>query len=912
MCLSEKNVLQLFSDAFSKHDFDVGLCRDYLFSIKCQPNISLSLPSRRIPMHLKKSVDNMIKNLLANDIIEESDSPYNSPLVIVPKKDGSIRLCVDFRELNRQTIRDSFHIPDASEIFDQLGGNRFYSTIDLAKGYHQVLMDKHSQWLTAFSSGNSHYHFKRLPFGLCSAPACFQNILQKILMPELGKSCCVYIDDIIIFGATKKQHDENFVRVIKLLKDSGMKISPKKFVFSKPSVKFLGHVISEEGISTDPEKVKCIKEWPKPVIMRDLTKFIGFVNYYRKFVPNFVHIIAPLEDVSIKAKTARRNKIEWTVEMEKSFEELKKVLMKTPILHCPKQENKFILDTDASKYGIGAVLSQVDSAGVERVIYFASNKLSTAEQNYCATRRELLAVVRYVDFFYHYLIGKKFIIRTDHKSLKWLLNWKTPTTAQYFSWISKLQLFDFEIEYREGIKHINADALSRLEYCKRCKTTHINNISVSCPPNEAQIIQNHIANKTSPAANDHKQVWKLWKLRERLILKDGKLFLKNDGNLFHVLSRQEAKTILIRLHCLLCHVGASNLHAMFSRQYFAINSKEICQNVTGSCFICLQRKATHPGTIEKSSLACTDVFQKVFMDVAGPLPEYNGFKYILVIMDGFSSHTALVPLRQVSGATISSEIFKKWISVFGAPSILHSDNATYFKSEEVKQVCERFEIQRSFSSPYYPQGNGKVERMIYTVKDMIFCSMRQSSKSWPSLLPEIEMSLNTIVRYSTGISPYEIVFGKSMRIGKAIDFKFLNLSDSQIREITKKLFPVENYKVPTETIKLGQYVMFKILPIEKSIFKPRFMGPFKVIQIKASGKVIVGENIEGKVVTRSIHHVKPMKHFSSYPVYLKKPFYQKVSHTNSAPSKSQNHEPAPPPPRYPTRERHPVSRYGFS
>ena len=250
---------------FSKNSFDIGLCIKHRFSIRCLENVSLNVPSRRIPMHLQSKVTEMISLLLKNDIMELSDSPYNSPLVIVPKKDNTIRLCVDFRELNRQTIKDNFHIPNSQEIFDSVGGNSYFSTIDLSKGYHQIPLEERSKKFTAFSSGSNHYQFKRLPFVLVSALAFFQHILQKVLKDHLRTACFVYIDDIIIFGINKIEHDKNFAAVMNCLRENGLNVSPSKFSFCQKSVKFFGHIISEYGIETDPEKVKCIQNWPKPL-----------------------------------------------------------------------------------------------------------------------------------------------------------------------------------------------------------------------------------------------------------------------------------------------------------------------------------------------------------------------------------------------------------------------------------------------------------------------------------------------------------------------------------------------------------------------------------------------------------------------------------------------------------------------
>ena len=417
----------------------------------------------------------------------------------------------------------------------------------MSKGYHQIPLEERSKQFTAFSSGNNHYQFKRLPFGLVSAPA-FQHILQKVLKDHLRKASFVYIDDTIIFGRNKVEHDKNFAAVMNSLRENGLKVSPSKLAFCQTSVKFLGHIISEKGIET--EKVKYIKNWPKPLVMKELSHFIGFVNYYRKFVPNFSKIIFPLEAASNKAKNMRQIRVKWNVEMEKSFESVKKSLCTTAILHCPDPKKLFILDTDASKCGIGGVLSQMDEDGNEKVIYFASNKLSKVEENYCATRKELLAVIKYVEFFYHYLVGKRFIVRTDHRSLKWLLTWKTPSTPQYFSWIYRLQQYDFEIVYREGKNHGNADALSRMDYCRQCKTDHqmhVNSLAKTkqMASDEVDIVKKCMIDNIAPSKSSPKEVFEMWKIKNRLIVESNRLLLKENGIVRAVLS-QHAEYSLIK------------------------------------------------------------------------------------------------------------------------------------------------------------------------------------------------------------------------------------------------------------------------------------------------------------------------------------------------------------------------------
>jgi len=750
-----------------------------------------------------------------------------------------------------------------------------------------------------------------MPFGLVSAPASFQHILQQVLKEHLGKSCVVYIDDIIIFGRDEYEHDENFANIMNTLRKNGLKASPSKFVFRQQSVKFLGHVITNNGIKADPDKVKCIDEWPLPTMMKELTRFIGFANYYRKFVLNFSTIIAPLEEASNKAKHMRKAKLNWTEKMRTSFKLIKKALCETAVLHCPNKKDTFILDTDASKTGIGAVLSQIDQNGKEKAVYFASNKLSKTEQNYCATRKELLAVVKYVDFFYHYLIGKKFLIRTDHRSLKWLLSWKTPTTAQYFSWISKLQQFDFEIVYREGKNHINADALSRLDFCNKCKTDHAPKLATMTAQNttnesEVNIVKTLIAENSLPLSSAPKRVHQLWKIRNRLLLRNNQLFLKENGHYRTVLSHEKMLNLLKLLHRTTCHTGSNKLYSAVCRNYFCFGLKELCLKVTQSCLICLKRKSCAKSQYIPGNLKCSEIFEKLFIDVAGPLPTSNGYRYILVMVDGFSAFPTIVPLQNIQGADIKKAIFNKWITSFGAPKFIHSDNARYFSSPEVKNLCATFNINQSFSSPFYPQGNGKVERIIGTIKDMMYCATTEKKAKWNEVIFEIETALRSAVQPTTGLSPYEIVFGKSIKTNADYNLTFKSLTNNQMKEVVEKIYNdgSKEEKDRLEDIKVESKVMIRILPKEKSIVKGRYEGPYKVTGIKSKGNVIIVENNKGNEMVRNRKHVKliPSNIANALPTTnIDAKQYVKKETLSDEETRL---------PRYPSRFRRPVIRLG--
>jgi len=359
---------------------------------------------RRIPIHLRERVFKSIEEMKDRGVIEESQSPWISPAVIKEKKDGTLRFCVDYRKLNACTVKDSFPLPRIDDILDQLSGNNWFSILDLKSGYWQIKICARDKEKTAFSIGNGLWQFTVMPFDLCNAPATFERLMEKVLHKLLSKICLVYLDDVIIFGRSFDEMVENLKEVFLRLRAANLKINPKKCVLFSKSVKYLGHVISAEGVATDPEKVVAVRDWPTPHNKKQLRSFLGFSSYYRKFVKGFSTIAKPLY-----ALTENQTKYLWDEKCQNAFDNLKRLLTSTSILSFPKGYGEFVLDTDASNIGVGAVLSQVQE-GEERVIAYFSRVLSKTERNYCVTRRELLAIVNSVKFFHHYLYGRKFLI----------------------------------------------------------------------------------------------------------------------------------------------------------------------------------------------------------------------------------------------------------------------------------------------------------------------------------------------------------------------------------------------------------------------------------------------------------------------------------------------------------------------
>ena len=375
-----------------------------------------------------------------------------------------LRFCVLWitRRLNAATRKDVYPPAENRVLLRCFKRSEMLQyTFDLRAGYHQVMVKEEDSDKTSFLTRGGTYKFKRMPFGLCNAGSTFQRLMDVVMRGLNFSILLVYLDDVIVYSKTVEEHLERLEKMFIRLREANLKVKPSKCYLLQSKVKFLGHVVSDAGVATDPEKVQAVVEWPRPENVHEVRSFLGLCSYYRRFVHGFAEVAGPLH-----AMTRKNCRFSWTAqECEESFEKLKKALTSSPVLAMPNDEGEYILDTDASDTSIGAVLSQRQD-GVEKVVAYASRTLSGPEKNYCVTRKELLAVVQYLKQFRVYLMGKKFKIRTDHAALQWLR--KTPLPiGQQARWVEQLEEFMFEIEHRPGRKHGNADALSR-KPCRQC------------------------------------------------------------------------------------------------------------------------------------------------------------------------------------------------------------------------------------------------------------------------------------------------------------------------------------------------------------------------------------------------------------------------------------------------------------
>ena len=455
-------LLVKYKDTFSKDEWDIGLTDLAEHPIKTGDASPVKQRPRRVPLAHADEERKAIEDLLKKGVIQKSSSPWSSPIVLVKKKSGAIRPCVDYRRVNSLVKPDGFPLPRIQDCLDAVAGSSLFSSFDLTSGYFQIPLKKEDIPKSAFCCKFGQFEMTRMPFGLNNAASTFQRTMELALQGLQWITCLVYIDDIIVYAENFDQHISRVDEVLNRIKSAGLKLKPEKCNMLQTEVVFLGHVVSKDGVRPDPTNIAKVVQWPVPQNAKQVKQFVATGSYYRKFVKNFAKIVRPLTELTKKGK-----EFVWDEACEHAFLHIKKCLISTDIMGYPMNEaGQFFLDVDASGVGIGGVLAQ-EQEGRERVIAYASRAMNKAEKNYCITEKELLAVVYFIQYFRQYLLGRKFIVRTDHQALVWLFKLKEPS-GKIARWIEILAPYDFIIEYRPGTKQGHCDALSRCEAPRDC------------------------------------------------------------------------------------------------------------------------------------------------------------------------------------------------------------------------------------------------------------------------------------------------------------------------------------------------------------------------------------------------------------------------------------------------------------
>ena len=782
LSFSENKKLQLlldqYSDIFATSSLDLGHTKIIQHKIDTGEAIPIKQQPYRVSHHQKASIEKHISDMLDQGIIEVSSSPWSSPVVLVKKKDGGTRFCIDYRKLNAVTRKDSYPLPRIDDALDSLAGSKYFSTLDLQSGYHQVAMHPDSKEKTAFISHAGLYQFNVLSFGLTNAPPQFQRLMSRVLHGLEWKVCLVYIDDVIVFSTTFDEHIARLKLVFDRLRDANLKLKPSKCHFARSTVNYLGFLVSPDGIAPDPSKLEAVQSFPTPKTVKDMRSFLGLCNYYRRFVKDFAKIASPLNHL-----TRKNVPFLWTTDCEAAFVELKARLSSPPILAYPNFELPFHLFTDASQYALGYVLGQVVE-DKEVVIAYGGRELSDAEKRYSTTEREALAVVDGIKCYQPYLTGQSFFVHTDHGSLAWLMKVKDPT-GRLARWALQLKQYNFQVIHRSGSSNGNADALSRRPY-----PTPLNSLSFEhlvpvdtitvpfaaldhpCPPPETlyklqredsnlKDIIHYLESKELPSDD---------KTARSLVLSIDSFFLNEHGILCHLWSpgKRRVQRICVQVvipaslrhevlvachdHCTASPLGITKTYEKIRTRYYWPNMFKDIEHWCASCVDCSMKKISRGHRrAPLLPIPVEGAFDRVAMDILGPFPEtHDGNRYILVFSDYYTRWPEAFALPSTEAPRIAQILIDEILARHGAPRALLSDRGPNFLASIVKAVCNIINTRRQLTTAYHPQTDGLVERFNATLAEGLSMYVSANQKDWDKHIPMVlfayRVSPNATVR----------------------------------------------------------------------------------------------------------------------------------------------------------------------
>lgn len=827
-----------------------------------------------------------LAELLRKGHIRPSKSPWGAPVLFVRKKDGGLRMCVDYRALNKLTIRNSYPLPRIDDIFDRLRGAKFFSKIDLRSGYHQIRLDSDSIPMTAFRTRYGLFEYLVLPFGLTNAPASFMHLMNSTLHEFIDVFVLAYLDDILIYSQTIEEHVTHLRAVLLKLRETKLFAKLSKCEFASNSVEYLGHVVSARGISPEEAKIQAIREWPTPKNKTDVQAFLGLLNFYRKFLKGFATIAKPLTVLTGKEPFV------WESSQQTAFVELKKLVSTAPVLRMFDPSLPITVSTDASGIGIGAVLEQTEiekDVEVTRPVAFYSRALNIHERRYVIRERELLSIVAAIRHWRAYLYGQVFTVHNDHESLKYLQT-QDKLNDRQVRWLELLNQYDFHLVPIRGLRNIVADSISRQppgplptpeESDRLLLKDVINRTTMHCLNSLSIISQSSETTRTiedeyknDPEFQEHfRNPRKPYEIKNGLLFFNDKLCLPSGSTRQNILHDHHDSPVK-------GHMGFAKLVPHISKLFYWRNLRKDINMYLKTCQRCQQAKAVTqaPLGLLKPLEPPKQPWQSISMDFITPLPAtQNGNIGIFVTVDRLTKQIRLAAIPKDYSAPVVAEIFFENVyRNHGLPQEIISDRDPVFMSHFWSTLFDKLDVRLRPSSAYHPETDGQTERMNRKVEEMLRCYVDHNQRDWDKFLVHVEVAYNSAPHATTTYSPFFLNSGREMT---TVPFDTTLPSNSRVPSVNQWLQSIENAKRHAQTAiyraneSMARYANKKRRPctfqpgdfVHLSMkhfvpegftgakkLMPKFCGPFKITE--AINDVTFRLDLPKPILDRNIHN----------------------------------------------------------